>query len=144
MADDWDTGRRLEIRGATLDFVVARRHYSRTDFMNIQCPMKLVYCSKGLAYSRAHAEEIAFTMRDAGVSATLEDVDTCHYGSMTAPHEINSMFSRFIEQLDPSTAALPIPKQVTSPYEEFLREWGWTPDRDSDSDSDLIDSDVEL
>lgn len=119
-----------DFRVLTIDFFNdANRHlYSKEGFSRVKCPVKLTFCTGDIAYTLEQSEELLRLMQSAGVDASLSQVEGCHYGNVENPTGVNALLVDFIEEVDPATASLPIPKHVTSPYEAPLRAAGYEDD----------------
>ncbi|KAG6861402.1 hypothetical protein C0995_000531 [Termitomyces sp. Mi166 len=129
---NYGPGRFEECYMATVGFFEEQVDYSAEKLRRIWCPVKLVHCGGDIAYPIYHSDELLQRLVDAGVDAKLEVVeDAPHFGTVTYATEINSLLHDFL--MKQTMSDVPVPEEVTSPFEAMLVAAGWSPDHINES-----------
>ncbi|KAJ7615314.1 Alpha/Beta hydrolase protein [Roridomyces roridus] len=121
-----------DFRASTVDFFTNREPFSVDSFRVLAkagCRVQLVYCAADVAYDISSTNEVAERLREAGVDVDVKQVEGApHFGVVTHPEEVNTLFNDFmLSVLDPA-APPPIPEHVESPFMARLESVGYNQD----------------
>ncbi|KAF8172410.1 Alpha/Beta hydrolase protein [Mycena galopus ATCC 62051] len=135
MTSQWGANSLDDFHAVSVDFFTKREAYTVEAMRGIQCPVCMVHCGADIAYDISTTNQVADTLRAAGVAVEVIQVPGApHFGAITHPKEINALFHKFVLSLCVNTSPPPIPKQVKSPFTAQLTIVGWESDSDQEED----------
>ncbi|KAF5345919.1 hypothetical protein D9758_011412 [Tetrapyrgos nigripes] len=124
-------------RAATLDIFIQRKRHSRDALSALKnIPIALVHGLADVAYPLSYTQEFMKQLQNAGVQTQLYKVaDQPHFLnidiSLPEP-EVNSILHDFLVK-HADAQAVPVPKEVVSPWDAILRKYGWDPEEEEDN-----------
>ncbi|KAJ6518289.1 Alpha/Beta hydrolase protein [Mycena vitilis] len=122
-----------DFRAVSVDFFTLRQAYTVDALRSIGAPVCLVHCGADIAYDISTTHQVADLLRSAGVSVDVVQIpDATHFGAVTHPKEVNTLFHNFL--LSRCSSPPPVPDRVESPFMAQLIAAGY----DSDSDEDVF------
>ncbi|KIK56613.1 hypothetical protein GYMLUDRAFT_46939 [Collybiopsis luxurians FD-317 M1] len=136
---NWDQDHKKEYRLATYNFFVQRGSYTREALSRIACPVKLVQGSNSLVYPESYTRNFVRNLKQAGVNVSwLRVPNAPHYLCVDYGPEVNWEIHDFVLHTMDKASIPTAPRNVSSPWDKILREWGWTPEKRNEFDDDDI------